>query len=178
MPNSPVCVDASFLPQLLLDEEAGPQADMHWETWHREERWLVAPTLLYYEVADALHRYVAHGDLTPDEAEALLDLALRLEVELTGDAGLHRRALQLARTFSLPATYDAHYLALAERLGAEILDRRPAPAPGRPGPPALGVWVGGDSKREQPQHPRKRIARAESQARKAGHGLHQELHPK
>lgn len=120
MPNSPVCVDASFLLRLLLDNEAGSRADILWETWHRERRRLVAPTLLYYEVANALHRYTAHGDLTPDEAEALLDLALRLDIELFGDAGLHRRAFQLAQALSLPAAYDAHYLALAERLGAEL----------------------------------------------------------
>lgn len=120
MPGSPVCLDASFLLRLLLDEEAASQADALWEAWHREGRWLVAPTLLYYEVASALYRYAAHGDLSLDEVETLLDLALRMDVELVGDAGLHRRALQLARTFSLPAAYDAHYLALAERLGAEF----------------------------------------------------------
>lgn len=120
MPGSPVCLDASFLLRLLLDEEAASQADALWEAWHQEGRRLVAPTLLYYEVASALHRYAAHGDLSPDEVETLLDLALRIDVELVGDAGLHRRALQLARTFSLPAACDAHYLALAERLGAEF----------------------------------------------------------
>jgi predicted nucleic acid-binding protein len=120
MSGSPVCPDASFLLRWLLDEGAASQADALWETWHREGRRLVAPTLLYYEVANALHRYTAHGDLSPEEAEALLDLALRIGVELVSDAGLHRRALQLARTFSLPAVYDAHYLALAERLGAEF----------------------------------------------------------
>ncbi len=120
MPGSPVCLDASFLLRLLLDERAASQADLLWEAWHQEGRRLVAPTLLYYEVANALHRYVAHGDLLPDEVETLLDLALRMDIELVGDAGLHRRALQLARMFSLPAVYDAHYLALAERLGAEF----------------------------------------------------------
>lgn len=120
MPGSPVCPDASFLLRLLLDEEAAPQADALWEAWHQEGRRLVAPTLLYYEVANALYRYAAHGDLSPDEVETVLDLALRMDIELVGDAGLHRRALQLAQTFSLPAAYDAHYLALAERLGAEF----------------------------------------------------------
>ncbi|CAD7783931.1 MAG: hypothetical protein KCCBMMGE_02340 [Candidatus Methanoperedenaceae archaeon GB37] len=33
---------------------------------------------------------------------------------------MHRYALKLAKSFSLPTTYDAHYLALAERLGAEF----------------------------------------------------------
>lgn len=120
MPDSPVCVDASFLLRLLLDGEMASYADDLWETWHREGRRLVAPTLLYYEVTNALHRYVAHGELSPDEVKTLLSLALRLDVELVGDAELHHRALQLAHTFSLPAAYDAHYLALAERLEAEF----------------------------------------------------------
>ncbi|MBC7227355.1 MAG: type II toxin-antitoxin system VapC family toxin [Thermoflexales bacterium] len=50
----------------------------------------------------------------------MLDLALRLDVERVSDGELHRRALQLARAFSLPAAYDAHYLALAEQLGADF----------------------------------------------------------
>lgn len=119
MPNSPVCLDASFLLRLLLGDEGG-KADTLWETWHREERRLVAPTPLYYEITNALHRYAVQGDLLPAEAQALLDLALRLDIELVGDGELHRRALQLADTFTLPAAYDAHYLALAERLGAEL----------------------------------------------------------
>ncbi len=120
MPNSPVCLDASFLLRLLLDDDQVSQADMLWEAWHREERRLVAPTLLYYEVANALRRYVVRGSLSSAEAQTLLDLALRLDIELVGDGGLHRRALRLADAFSLPAAYDAHYLALAERLGAEF----------------------------------------------------------
>lgn len=119
MPGSPVCLDASFLVRLLLDEEAA-QADALWEAWHQDGRRLAAPALLYHEVTNALHRYVAHGDLSPADAEALLDIALRLDIELFVDAELHRRALQLASDLSLPAAYNAHYLALAERLGAEL----------------------------------------------------------
>lgn len=120
MPDSPVCLDASFLLRLLLDGEMASQADDLWETWHREGRRLIAPTLLYYEVTNALHRYLAHGDLSPAEVKTLLNLALRLDIELIGDAELHHRALQLARAFSLPAANDAYYLALAERLEAEF----------------------------------------------------------
>lgn len=49
-----------------------------------------------------------------------LDIALRFEIATYEDADLRRRALKLAEALSLPATYDAHYLALAERLGAEF----------------------------------------------------------
>ncbi|MDW8099566.1 MAG: type II toxin-antitoxin system VapC family toxin [Anaerolineae bacterium] len=89
MPNSSVCVDASFLLRMLLDEAVGPRADGLWEAWHREGRRLVAPTLLDYEVVNALHRYVAHRDLSSADAEALLDLVLRLDVERVGDGWLH-----------------------------------------------------------------------------------------
>jgi predicted nucleic acid-binding protein len=52
--------------------------------------------------------------------------ALDLPIELFGGIGLHRRALELAQSLSLPATYDAHYLAVAEDLQAELwtADRR------------------------------------------------------
>jgi len=38
----------------------------------------------------------------------------------------HHRALEIASRLKLPATYDAHYLALVERLGVELVtaDRR------------------------------------------------------
>ncbi len=73
-----------------------------------------------------MRRYVAHGELNPEEAADALEAALGLDIALYGDRDLHRRALALAGRFSLPAAYDAHYLALAERLGAEFwtADRR------------------------------------------------------
>ena len=39
---------------------------------------------------------------------------------LIGDSSLHRRAIVLAATHRLPATYDADYLALAERMGIDL----------------------------------------------------------
>lgn len=120
MLTSPVCVDASFVIRLLESGEPDSAAIRLWVEWHEAERPVVAPTLLYYEVTNALRRYVAHGMLLPQEADKLLDTALKLDITLYGDAELHRRALKLAKAFSLAAAYDAHYLALAERLGAEF----------------------------------------------------------
>jgi predicted nucleic acid-binding protein len=53
-----------------------------------------------------------------------------LPIRLYGEPELHARALDLARRLSLPAACDAHYLALADWLGAELwtADRRLARA--------------------------------------------------
>lgn len=81
---------------------------------------------MYYELSNALHRYVVADVLLPEEAAQALDYALSLEITLYGDAALHRPALNLASTLGLPATYDAHYLALAQQKEAEFYtaDRR------------------------------------------------------
>ena len=43
-----------------------------------------------------------------------------LPIKLFGDADLHIQAVQLASRYGLLATYDAHYLALADHLEAEL----------------------------------------------------------
>jgi len=86
----------------------------------------IAPTLLYYEVANVLFRMANYAQITRDEADEALNAALGLDIVLVGDTDLHQRACKLAIQFALPATYDAHYLALAERMQAEFWtgDRR------------------------------------------------------
>lgn len=59
-------------------------------------------------------------ELLFNEAAELLEFAFRLNIKLYGGANLHRRAMNIARRFSLPATYDAHYAALAEKLNAPL----------------------------------------------------------
>ncbi len=126
MDSSPICVDASLVIRLLASGAPESPVVQWWREWHESGHPLVAPTLLYYEVSNALRRYITRGELLPDEAAEALEATLRLGIILYGDADLHRRALELARRFSLSTTYDAHYLALAERLGAEFwtADRR------------------------------------------------------
>jgi predicted nucleic acid-binding protein len=91
-----------------------------WGQWDSEGRQLAAPTLLPYEVANALYRYQKLGYLGAAEVELAFKAALSLPLELHGEPELHWRALDLAKRFSLPAAYDAHYLALAELLEGEF----------------------------------------------------------
>ncbi len=91
-----------------------------WNLWETGWTSLVAPSLLYYEVINGLHRYRKQGALSPLAHKSALETAFSLSINLIGDADLHRRAAELAQTFNLPATYDAHYVALSERLGIEL----------------------------------------------------------
>lgn len=79
-----------------------------WNQWQESRSSIVASTLLYYEVSNALHRLAVAGQLRPEHAEQALADALSLNIRLYSDADLHQRALNQARQLTLPATYDAH----------------------------------------------------------------------
>ena len=121
-----VCVDAGVVVSLVTRGPEGSPYTAAWRRWHEGGLAPVAPSLLTYEVANALHRYVHHGMLLLEEASDALEAVLGLGIELRGDADLHRRAQVLAGELGLAANHDAHYLALAESLGAEFwtADRR------------------------------------------------------
>lgn len=126
MTDRRVCVDASFFVNLLKTEDSDSSYQEIWQQWQVESCIIVAPTLMIYEVCNALYRAMVAGQLLPDETENLLERILNLDIALYGDADLHRQALKIARRETLSASYDAHYLALAEQLGIEFWtgDRR------------------------------------------------------
>lgn len=119
MEKCQVCVDAGLVIRLVaFPEDVFIQG--LWERWERED-WLVhAPGLLLYEVTNVLHRYERNGYIHTSAAVAALEAVLSLPVQLAGDGDLHREAMAMARELSLPAAYDAHYLALARRLEIEL----------------------------------------------------------
>ena len=125
MRNSWLCIDANLVIRLVADPKDETVRRL-WEQWDAERRQLVAPTLLYYEVANVLYRYQKLGLMSASSVHLALKAALSLPLRLHRDASLHQRALDLADRFSLPAAYDAYYLALAEWLGGEFwtADRR------------------------------------------------------
>ena len=137
MCGSSICVDANLVIRLVADPRDRSVHQL-WERWDAEKRQLVAPALLYYEVTSALHRYQRQRLFSASSARLALRAALSLPIRLYGGPDIHWQALDLAERFSLSAAYDAHYLAVAERLEAEFwtADRRLVQAVA----PAL-LWV-------------------------------------
>lgn len=117
-----IVLDASSLTSLLLDPTAAEHSLV------RGAR-LLAPSLLPYEVTNVLRRLQAAGRLASRHAtQAFSDLAT-LDIGYWDWALLAERVWQLRANLS---SYDAAYVALAERTEALLVtrDARLAQAPG------------------------------------------------
>ncbi|MFZ0119519.1 MAG: type II toxin-antitoxin system VapC family toxin [Pseudonocardiaceae bacterium] len=123
------CVDASLVVRILDAHSAALAA---WERLVRLGGDLIAPNLLHYEVANVLHQQRRAKKISAETAQDGLRRVMNLPIELYSDTRLHSRALEIARDRHLSATYDAHYVALAERFRVPLwtCDRRLADALG------------------------------------------------
>ena len=119
MPGSTICVDASLVARLFV----GPDDARAWElfdAWTEQEALICAPSLLIYELTDVFYRYHRAGLLSRATLQLLTDAVDGLPLALEPHTSLAKPALRLASTLGLDATYDAYYLALAERLDADL----------------------------------------------------------
>lgn len=114
-----LCIDANVVVPLVLNT-APPSIRSLWAQWRAEREELVAPLLLRYEVVNALHRVARASGHSLDATREAVQTALNIGITLHADAPDHVRALEFAVRLNRPASYDAHYLALAERLGVEF----------------------------------------------------------
>ncbi len=117
-----VVVDTSIAIKWVLNELDSNTALALLAEWKRKKIVMLAPVLLAYEATNALYQKVRGGKITFDTAkEGLTQVILTgLQFDFLQDPTLGLRALELAQNFSLLATYDAYYLALAEREGCDF----------------------------------------------------------
>ena len=137
MTTTKICVDASFIVRRVSAEITESRYRDLWNEWVNSGYEIVAPTLIYYEASNAFHRMSLAGQISAEEAVQLMDNASNLGIVLYGDRffcwrsaratslslslpgrATHQQALNLASTLRLPASYDAHYLALSQELSA------------------------------------------------------------
>ena len=115
-----VVVDASLVFKWMVSEPYSESATAMLAEWVRLGTRVLAPSLMAFEVANALHKRILRTELEAEQAELLLIGLLVSGPELDRDNAVHVRAMQIARAFRRPTTYDSHYVALAEREGCEL----------------------------------------------------------
>lgn len=126
MMSDRVCVDASLVVALLLNEEGSEGAYALMEKWKAEGAELVAPSFMLWEVGSAIRKHTLRGAVVGVDPAELLEAALALPVRGVEGAEVLRSAWRLACDLELPVLYDAAYLAVAETTGSTLwtLDRQ------------------------------------------------------
>lgn len=113
-------LDASVIVALFVEESETPNAERALQALADEQAELHAPDLIVYEIANALWKRTARGDISPELATQRMNDFDGLEIELYRPQSIARAALGLAISQKLTA-YDAAYLAVALALGAPLL---------------------------------------------------------
>lgn len=115
-----VVVDANLIVVLAVDDDRAAAVESLLQDWSATSEELHAPDLLLYEVANALTRLVAANAFPRDRVPPAWRTVQATPItyhslDLYG-LDVVAMALQLRRQ----SAYDAAYLALADRLGAEL----------------------------------------------------------
>lgn len=121
-----VVVDASIAVKWVVVEEGSEDARTLLRSWLAAGFQPVAPSWFICEIANILHRKARIGDLLFADALEAYDDVLSFVTVLSEHIADGRRGMDIARQITQQQSYDAQYLALAERLGAEYWtdDRR------------------------------------------------------
>lgn len=82
---------------------------------------LVAPPLLWIEVASALHAAMWRGELRRDQAESMLQRALAAPIRRVEPDALAQESWAIADEVGWAKTYDANYVAVARILGCRLV---------------------------------------------------------
>lgn len=117
-----ICVDASLAAKWMLPEEHSQQALRLLRVTLDAGEPVIAPHFLRVEVTNILRQRMRRGEppLSLEEASERLRAFIELPLQLMTPEGLHERALDLATTYALPATYDAHYVVLAQEMDCPL----------------------------------------------------------
>ena len=121
-----ICVDASFVLKLVLDEAESDRVQELWREWLAEDATIIAPCHLAFEVTSVIRNHVYRGNISADAGRMAFEAFLAQQIELHHPGDLEARAWELAGQYDRPTAYDTSYLAVAEHAGCELwtADRR------------------------------------------------------
>jgi predicted nucleic acid-binding protein len=143
MSSQIICIDPGPVIQLTTFPRNNAIKTL-WDRWEKEQRRILAPSILFYDVTNVLAAYVRQGMLSPRTVQAIMQACRALPIHLVDDPDLNTRALQLTEKYNLPIGCDPHYLALADKLDKELwtYDRRLAVVINQAGAPTRVRWIG------------------------------------
>lgn len=132
MKSDRVVADTSLALKWVVQEDDSAVAHALLADWIGLGVSVLAPSLMAYEIANALYQRVRKGDMTPDDAEQALaqlystGINFRWPHAASTAIALSARAIEIARICGLGPAYDTQFLALAEHEDCEYwtADRR------------------------------------------------------
>jgi predicted nucleic acid-binding protein len=120
-------IDANVVAALVLPLPYSDRATRRVIAWKELGTILYAPPLLEYELLSILRKGVIKGLLTSQTAAEAMGIVSTLNIHCQlPSPELHEQALYWAERLRHSKAYDAHYVALADRLRADLwtADRR------------------------------------------------------
>jgi len=120
MVNSSVVVDTSLAVKWVLIETDSSDARRLRERWRRDGVQPIVPSWFACEVANVLYQRLRAGRYTLPEIRRSLGEVLTFVAVRDFEAVVADRGLEIAALLGQKASYDAHYVALAERAGCDL----------------------------------------------------------
>lgn len=115
-----IAVDASLAVKWVLPESNSPQALTLYRTWIEQRREILAPSLLLFEVSNAIWKACRRGELAWAMGRWALQTFLRIRFTFLNPPQLLEEAWDMAQAYKLPTPDDGVYLALAKLEGCEL----------------------------------------------------------
>lgn len=116
-----IVVDANITVALFVNLPYSNKSESMFRLWRMQDAQLHAPALWPAEVASALRKMVAVGQMSFDDARLSLSHLEKFSIQVVlPDSDLLDRSLVWADRLNQIVAYDAQYVALAESLSAEF----------------------------------------------------------
>jgi predicted nucleic acid-binding protein len=143
MSSQIICIDPGPVVQLTAFPRNNAIRTL-WDRWEKEDKRILAPSVLFYDISNILGAYIRQGVLSPRTVQSILQACRALPIHLVDEPDLQVRALQLTERYNLPVGCDPHYLALAEHLDKELwtYDKRLAQVVNQVGEIPRVRWIG------------------------------------
>jgi len=115
-----VCVDASFVLKLLLDETESQTVAALWAEWLAGGVDVCAPYHLAFEVVSVIRNHIFRGNISVEAGRLAFEAFLAQDIQMIPPEPLYQRAGELAEQLDRPTVYDTFYVAAAEFAGCDL----------------------------------------------------------